>query len=85
MPNFESVTIGEATLEGVVQKIGTHDVRVLARNAVGLPIICVGDDVPHNGDAGFAIGCIFIDTANGIPYFNVGTASVANFDTPTLA
>lgn len=39
-----------------------------------------GATVPSDAETGYMKGCLFIDTANGKLYINVGTKASANFD-----
>ena len=80
MSRHEQLTVGELFWCGIYQKVGTHSVYILARNAAGYVMVCAGSAVPHDADAGFATGCIFIKTDAGTIYLNAGTAASANFD-----
>ncbi len=80
MGRREQFSVGELTTVGIDQKVGTHTVTVLMRNALGYVNFCAGADVPHDGDAGFAVGCIFILTSAGTIYLNAGSVTSANFD-----
>ena len=71
-------------LQGVTAFKTTHSVTVLITNTLGQPVLCTGADIPHDNDVGFAMGCIFISSASGIAYSNVGTALLANFDKISL-
>ena len=80
MGRHEQFTVGELTECGIDQKVGTHTVTVKVRNILGYVSECEGADVPHDGDAGFAVGCKFTLTSAGTIYLNVGSVTVANFD-----
>lgn len=80
MARRENWSVGELIMVGAVQKVGTYPVRVLARDRLGKVLLCIGDNTPANGDAGFARGCIFIKSSNGAVYFNSGTSGSASFD-----
>ncbi len=80
MSRKEFFSVGELTMVGIAQKVGTHTVTVLARNAEGEVSHCAGADVPHDADGGFAVGCIFILLSAGTIYLNAGSSTSANFD-----
>lgn len=48
-----------------------------------------GTTVPTDGDAGYASGCIFVDTdattLDTIIYVNIGTVTSCNFDAAVMA
>ncbi len=84
MGRREFFTVGELTMVGISQTVGTHTVTVLARNEFEKVLFCTGTDVPHNGDNGFAKGCLFIKTdavtgTKGL-YENQGTSSACAFN-----
>jgi hypothetical protein len=82
MAKREQLSVGELTMCGIYQKVGTHSVYVLVRDASGHVFICAaaGANLPHDGDAGFAVGCIFVNLTAGTIYLNAGTVLAANFD-----
>jgi hypothetical protein len=64
-------------------------VTVLFNDASGFALLATGTTVPTDNDAGFAKGCLFIDTdvaagTTGL-YVNVGTTAACNFDAITDA
>jgi len=64
-------------------KIGTYYITVLEYDVDGMVMRAKGADVPENSDAGFAVGCQFIDTSSGAGgtfYVNEGSVSVADFN-----
>ena len=47
------------------------------------PVFMQGDTVPTDGDAGYAVGCIFIDTGGGVGttlYVNEGSTTSCDFN-----
>lgn len=84
MGRREQFSTGELTLVGISQKIGTVTLTVLQRDGAGKVLLASGTTVPTDGVAGYAKGCIFIDTdvttgSTGL-YENVGTTASCNFD-----
>ena len=84
MGRREQFTIGELTLAGNRYKIGAETVNVLQKDASGKILLATGTTVPTDATAGYAKGCLFIDTdvttgLSGI-YENVGTTASCNFD-----
>jgi hypothetical protein len=62
----------------------TNDIRVMFRDKDGYIFYATGIDVPADATAGYAKGCLFIDTdvaaaTTGI-YVNIGTTASSNFD-----
>jgi len=62
----------------------TNDIRVMFRDKDGYIFYATGIDVPVDTTAGYAKGCLFIDTdvaaaTTGI-YVNIGTTASCNFD-----
>lgn len=60
------------------------DIKVLMKDADGMILKATGTTVPSDGGAGYAKGCLFIDTdviagTSGI-YENVGTTTACDFD-----
>jgi len=84
MGRREQFTVGELTLTGNTQKVGTITVNILQKDAAGKILMATGTTVPTDATAGYAKGCIFIDTdvttgSTGL-YENVGTTTSCNFD-----
>ena len=64
------------------------NITVLERDDQGKISRAKGTDVPGDNTAGYAKGCLFIDTdvgagTNGL-YVNIGTTADANFDVITV-
>ena len=62
----------------------TNDIKVLLRDASEKILIATGTEVPTDATAGYAKGCLYIDTdvatgSTGL-YENVGTTTSCNFD-----
>jgi len=62
----------------------TNYIMVLERDESRKIVRARGTDVPVDGTAGYAKGCLFVDTSvaagtTGL-YVNVGTTSACNFD-----
>lgn len=72
-----------AKLQG--RTVGT--IKVLLYDSAGKILLATGTTVPSDNDAGYAKGCIFIDTDAGAgsqgAYINVGTTAACNFDVIT--
>ncbi len=67
---------------GVTLTVGTPSVKVLQVDDSGNVRYCTGATVPSNADAGYAQGCIFVNTAGGAGttlYVNEGSAMSATF------
>jgi len=62
-------------------------VKILLKDSAGKILLATGTTVPSDSDAGYAKGCIFIDTDVGAgsqgAYINVGTTAACNFDVIT--
>lgn len=62
-------------------------VKILAYDSAGKILLATGTTVPSDSGAGYAKGCIFIDTDVGAGsqgmYINVGTTAACNFDVIT--
>jgi hypothetical protein len=62
-------------------------IKVLAYDSAGKILLATGTTVPSDSGAGYAKGCIFIDTDVGAGsqgmYINVGTTAACNFDVIT--
>lgn len=59
-------------------------INVLIRDGSGYIVYATGTDVPANATAGYAKGCLFVDTdvaaaTTGL-YVNIGTTAEADFD-----
>lgn len=70
-------------LAGENSKVGTPYVTVLEFDSVGQAVRAKGATVPTDADAGYAKGCIFIQTDGGVTttvYINEGTSSSADFN-----
>jgi hypothetical protein len=70
-------------LGGEDRKVGTPIVTVLLENAAGQVMMASGTTVPSDTDAGYAVGCTFIDTdaTQGAQLFiNEGSATSADFN-----
>lgn len=85
MRNGMDVENGVLRLLGRTYKPGaTTVVTVYLKNALGHVMQCEGTTVPVDGQAGYAKGCLFVDTdvaagTTGL-YVNVGTTALCNFD-----
>ena len=69
-------------LAGETRKVGTPVVNVQEYDASGNVMRCTGATLPTDADAGYAKGCIFIDTSGSTGttvYINEGSASSAAF------
>ncbi len=68
---------------GVQGIAGTESVSALLLDTNGNLVICTGITVPSNAQAGFAKGCIFLDTdvasGTGGMYLNKGTSASSIF------
>jgi hypothetical protein len=86
--NFSADRITNAPrFVGVTTQIS--GVTVLFNDASGNALMATGTTVPSDSGAGYAKGCLFIDTdvaagTSGL-YVNVGTTSACNFDLVTDA
>ena len=77
--------------QGVLKLLGrtykpgaTTSVTVLIKDSAGKVLLCTGTTVPTDTEAGYAKGCLMIDTdvaagTTGL-YVNVGTTTSCNFD-----
>jgi len=54
-------------------------------SVAGLTVIGVGSSPPTNGTAGYAPGCLFLDTTNAKAYVNEGTSTSCDFDLVSVA
>ena len=82
---------GAASLEEGVALDATavSGVKVLAKDGAGNALLATGETVPTDADAGYAKGCLFIDTNVGAGtsglYCNIGTTAACNFNLVTVA
>lgn len=81
--------IGSLICNPATETLGGQTVKVNIKDGAGMALHVTGTVVPADGQAGFAKGCLFIDTdvidgTSGL-YVNVGTTSAANFDLVTDA
>jgi hypothetical protein len=70
-------------LGGETQKVGTPTVKVLEYDADSNVMRATGATVPTDGDRGYAVGCIFVQTDGGtetVLYVNEGSATSADFN-----
>ena len=76
-------------LDGRAETAGGQSVRVFMRDEAGKILFCTGLTKPTDAAAGFAKGCIFIDTdvatGTGGMYLNKGTTSACVFSLVTQA
>lgn len=75
-------------LDGNTETVGTPSIVVLQRDPAGKVMRAQGASVPTDGDAGYAIGCIFTKTGNGVGttlYMNEGSATSADFNAITTS
>ena len=84
MGRREQFSVGELTLTGNTQNVGSQTITILQKDASGKILFCTGTTVPTDATAGYAKGCIFIDTdvttgSTGL-YENIGTTASCNFD-----
>ena len=85
MGMYPTLEVGELTLEGGA----TSGEQALIRDASGDILLATGTTVPTNDTAGYAKGCLFIDTdvakGTGGLYCNKGTAAECTFTLVTQA
>lgn len=88
--------MGADTYRGVLRLVGDSykpggaagtTVRVLLVDQANKVLLATGTTMPPDGQAGFAKGCLFIDTdvaagTSGL-FVNVGTITACNFDQVT--
>ena len=76
-------------MDGYAETAGGQAVRVFIRDEAGKILLCTGTTKPTDASAGFAKGCIFIDTdvagGTGGVYLNKGTTSSCTFSLVTQA
>lgn len=68
---------------GEKKKVGTPSVTVLEYDTTGKVLRAKGTTVPTDADAGYAKGCIFVDTdasAGSVFYVNEGTSASCDFN-----
>ena len=82
MSDMVKLSVDELTVVGTAN--GHSGVKVLMRDELGDVIFARGATVPTDGLAGYAIGCIFVDsdstTTGASLYTNIGSATSCNFD-----
>jgi len=69
---------------GEERKVGTPYITVLEYDIDGMVVRAEGATVPTDADAGYAVGCIFVDTSSGVGvtfYVNEGSTTSADFNT----
>jgi hypothetical protein len=71
-------------LPGAQQTVGAVTFTRLLADPSGFVLLAVGTTVPADGGAGFAKGCLFIDTdvaagTSGL-YVNIGITTACNFN-----
>lgn len=69
-------------LDGVVMTVGTPSITVKEVTSDGNVTYAVGATIPTDGDAGYAVGCIFKNSAGGAGttiYINEGSNTSASF------
>jgi hypothetical protein len=80
---------GSLICNPATETLGGQTVKVLIKDGAGMALLVTGTTIIADGQAGFAKGCLFIDTdvAGGTSglYVNVGTTASANFDLVTDA
>lgn len=84
MGRREQFTVGELTLTGNTQYVGAESITILQKDSAGMILLATGLTVPTDATAGYAKGCLFIDTnvvtgSTGL-YENVGVTTSCNFD-----
>lgn len=75
-------------VDGKVKTLGAESVTVVFQNALGQVLLAFGAVIPTDATAGYAKGCIFIDTTGGegdTVYINEGTAVECDFNVGSLA
>lgn len=81
--NMSKIFNRSLKITGEVRKIGTPSVREILVDKDGKTMFATGVTVPTDGDAGYAKGCIFVDTdasANAVFFVNEGSATSADFN-----
>lgn len=81
----EEQEVGQIKFEGQTHSKGSFSCTVIMRDQYDMIFLATGATKPTDGDPGYAVGCIYVCTGDGKPYFNVGTVTSCNFDTATLA
>lgn len=74
-------------IDGLADTIGNTDITVIHKNGNDEVTFASGADVPADGVAGYAKGCIFIQTDGGIGstiFINEGSSSSADFNAGSL-
>ncbi len=85
---FETKALNSIILEGtavLAANAGTSaNIRVMIYDQSRDAMYCTGTDVPSDTTAGYAKGCLFVDTNVGAGttglYVNIGTTTSCNFD-----
>lgn len=83
---FQNVEADALKVNGGIQvdAVAVGGVKVLLKDASGNALWATGTTVPSDSGAGYAKGCLFVDTdvaagTTGL-YVNVGTTAACNFD-----
>jgi len=83
MASREQVRFGKIMLTGIKHGSATTDEVVLLEDGLGNVLLATGTTVPTNTTAGYAKGCLFIDTnvagGTGGLYCNKGTKTSCTF------
>ncbi len=61
-PGLSATNYTVVQMDGQVQTVGAETITVLLRDNNGLIMYAVGTTVPTDGTAGYAKGCLFVDT-----------------------
>lgn len=75
-------------LDGDTETVDSTSVTVLLRNPSGYVLLATGATVPSDAEAGYAKGCLFIQTdgeANTTLYLNEGSETSADFNVGTAS
>ena len=70
-------------IDGEPTKIGTEGITVIQYDSASKILYAKGATVPTDGTAGYAVGCIFIDTSSGAGatfYVNEGSITSCDFN-----
>lgn len=74
--------------DGSLQTVGTPSVTVLDVDSANNVLLAKGATIPTDGDAGYAVGSLFIDTDQGSQttlYVNEGSTTSADFNAIAVA
>lgn len=89
LPEKASSRLKGLKLAGLQLSVGAVEFSVLLRDPANHVLLAVGTTLPADGGAGFAKGCLFIDTDVGAGtsglYVNIGTTTACNFNLATVA